>query len=113
MSDRGDYREPNAGDWMLVFTHGTGETVACMKVESVCDGIARLTDNSSWGAETGEPIHRRWAGHYLWPVDKVNDLDSAVDMLYDASLNALGEVYSILFRDKQARGNPPLETKDT
>lgn len=107
MSDHGDYKEPKAGDWMLVIERGGGEIVACMKVESVNDGIARLMDNSAWGAETGQPIHRKWKDHYLWPCSKGDEYTDAMEMLAAASPDAFGEVYGILLANKRARGNAP------
>ncbi len=106
MSDHGDYKEPKAGDWMLVIKRDA-DVVACMKVDLVdeTDGasLAILSDGSAWGAETGQPLRRVWAGHYLWPVDKGGSCGDVVDMLYDASPEAFGEVYSVLLRDKRAR----------
>jgi hypothetical protein len=103
VSDHGDYKEPNSGDWMLVIERSTGEIVACMKVESVNDGIARLTDNSAWGAETGQPVTRKWADHCMWPIDKIDDYDTAADMLSTASPETFAAAYAMLLADKLTR----------
>ena len=72
MSDHGDYKEPKAGDWMLVVARASGDVVACMRVDRIDDtdgaDLAILSDGSAWGTETGQPLRRAWADHYLWPI---------------------------------------------
>lgn len=102
MSDRGDYKEPKAGDWMVIVHPQEGD-VDCKKVESVHEGIARLTDNSAWGAETGQPLHARWRGHFLWQADPVFLPSDIGDLFSDASPEALAEVYAVLLTVKRAR----------
>lgn len=108
MSDRGDYKEPKAGDWMLVIERG-GDVVDCLKVADTGEAVANpspvatMSDGSIWAVETGQPIHRKWAGHYLWPVYRHDEYDAATVMLSDASPETFGEVYGILLRDRRAR----------
>lgn len=103
MSDHGDYVEPSEGDWMMVIERSSGEVVSCAKVESVQEGIARLSDGSTWGAETGQPVSRKWIGHSLWPITKSDEYDSVVALLSTASPNAFAAAYGILLADRQSQ----------
>lgn len=111
MSDRGGYKEPKAGDWMLVVERGSG-VVDCLKVADTGEAVANpspvaaLSDGSLWGVETGLPLHKRWRDHYLWPIDRADDVQEAMTLLVDASPEAVAEVYGILLRDKRARDLP-------
>lgn len=102
MSDRGDYKEPDAGDWMVVCNTLNGD-VNCLRVEQLSDNglIATLSDGSTWAVETGAPLHRKWSGHVLWPTKHANLLSDAAALMYNASAEALAEIYGILLRDKQ------------
>lgn len=95
MSDRGDYKEPTAGQWMVV-VHPYDGDVACMKVDRVDGLIAYLSDGSAWGVETSAPLSREWRGHYLWQADPVY-LASDIDRLTDsASHETMCEVFALL-----------------
>lgn len=106
MSDHGDYKEPKAGDWMLVIERG-GDVVDCLRVANIDDvgngPVAMLSDCSMWGAETGQPIQRKWKDHYLWPCSKGDEYTDAMEMLAAASPDAFGEVYGILLADKRSK----------
>jgi hypothetical protein len=115
MSDHGDYKEPKAGDWMLVVAPESGVIapeggeVACLKVLSIGDGVANpspvatMTDGSLWAVETGAAMHRKWAGCTLWPFDSSFARGDVADLLDDASEGAVAEVYGILLADREAR----------
>jgi hypothetical protein len=103
MSDHGDYKEPAEGDWMMVVEQSSGKVVSCMRVDAVCEFVAHLSDGSMWGAETGQPLMRKWVGHHLWPVYMSDEYDSVTDLLSTASPNAFAEAYGILLADKRAQ----------
>jgi hypothetical protein len=112
MSDKGDYREPKAGDWVLVVHYHDG-VVSCQRVERIDDGhgamIAYLADGSAWAVETGAPLNRRWSGHHLWPADissLVHEIGPRLDEAHDIDTNA--RILAVLLDAEQAKrqGSP-------
>ena len=64
-----DYREPKAGEWVLVSSVEEGD-VACLRVERVTQEpderpMLNLGDVTTWLADTGEPLNRSWRGHRI------------------------------------------------
>jgi hypothetical protein len=104
MSDHGDYKEPKAGDWMVVIAPESGE-VACLKVLSIGfnNEVAAMSDGSAWAVETGAAMHRKWGECHLWPFDSSFARGDVADLLDDASDGAVAEVYGILLADREAR----------
>lgn len=67
-----DYREPKAGEWVIVSSVEDGD-VACLRVERITQEpdecpIAQLGDCTTWNVDTGEPLHRSWRGHRIRPT---------------------------------------------
>jgi hypothetical protein len=104
MSDHGDYKEPKAGDWMVVIAPESGE-VACLKVLSIGfnNEVAAMSDGSAWAVETGAPLHRKWSECHLWSFDSSFARYQIEDLLGGASESAVAEVYGILLADREAR----------
>jgi hypothetical protein len=109
MSDHGDYKEPKAGDWMVVIAPESGE-VACLKVLSIGfnNEVAAMSDGSAWAVETGAPLHRKWSECHLWSFDSSFARYQIEDLLGGASESAVAEVYGILLADRESRNKTPV-----